>query len=422
MKRLLTALSITLLTVWMSGCNSGGPTVHKEPKIDKNLPTPTGVKLIRDVTAIGFEWDAIKDPNVEGFVLYRSEGAGKLLRVGAAESRYATHFLDRELKPAQEYQYRIATYNKEGFQSVATESINTKTLNGPEPLSFITKVDNLPRMTKLIFRPHPDPTVTGYLIERRTPTDKAWKEIETLEGRLNAEFLDQDLEDNKVYEYRVTAVRYDGLKSRPSELLSATTKQLPMPIQNIGATNNLPKMIKITWQQQASEHELVYYIYASSHQDGAYDKIGEMKGRGEYTHRIENDGEAWFYKVTAIDKDGLESMMQEIPAQGVTKPKPLTPSILKAEVKKGQPSIQWASNDKNVVEFIITRTTNKGFFSKDTKEIARTKAKSYTDDTAGFQPNVEYIYNIIAVDGDGIRSVPSDDIPLKYELQEGLAK
>ena len=423
MRRLLTALFIMLLTLWMSGCNSGGPTVHKEPIINKNLPTPAGVKLIQDVTSIAFEWSKVDDPAVEGFAIYRSEGVGKLLRVGSVDSRYATHYLDRELKPNQAYQYRIATYNKLGHQSVATESINTKTLDVPAALSFVTKVDNLPRMSKLIFRPHPDTTVTEYVIERRTPVDREWREVATIEGRLNAEYLDKELEDDRVYEYRIIAKRYDDLSSYPSKVVSVTTKQLPMPIQNVGATNNLPKAIKVSWQQQTGDHDNVYNVYASSHQDGSYDKIAQVSNIGQYIHKVEEDGEVWFYKVTMVDKDGLESMMQQNAIQGSSKPKPLTPSIVKTGIKKGKPYFEWASNDSNVKGFIVTRTVKQGLFSKETTTLADNLTdKRFTDDTAGFQPNIDYIYNVIAVDEDGIRSIPSDDIPLKYELKEGLAK
>lgn len=422
MRRSLLSILLTVFAILLAGCNSGGPKVYSEPKIDKNLPTPTGIKHISDVTAVAFEWSRISDPNVRGIAVYRGEAGAKLVRIGEADSRYATHYVDLNLKPGTEYSYRLATYSEAGFQSVGSDTVVTKTLEVPAPLAFVTKVDHLPRMAKLIFRPHPDPTINRYIIERRTPIKREWEEIATIEGRLNAEFIDRGLEDEKAYEYRIYAQRYDDLKSKPSKSVHISTKKLPDVIQNIGASNNLPRQVKVTWQQLPGENALKYNLYASKFLEGPYDLVTSIKNQGEYTHRIDRDGEVQYYKVTAVDKDGLESLMPEIPAQGATRAKPLTPSILKAEIRKGKPYLEWSSNDVNVKEFKIVRTMVEGFFSKKSVTFTDIKAKKFVDSSEGFQPNMDFIYSIIAVDKEGIESYPSDEVTLRYELQEGPAK
>ncbi len=422
MRRFLLSILLTASAIVLTGCNSGGPKVYKEPKIDKNLPTPQNIKHISDVTSVAFEWDRINDTNVRGIAVYRGEAGGKLVRVGEVDSRFSTHYVDLELKPGTEYNYRLATYSEAGFQSVGTDSVVTKTLDVPAALAFVTKVDHLPRMAKLIFRPHPDTTINRYVIERRTPIKREWEEIATIEGRLNAEYIDTGLEDEKAYEYRIYAQRYDDIRSQPSKVVHISTKKLPDVIQNIGASNNLPREIKVTWQQLPGENALSYNVYAAKFQEGPYDKVTSIKNQGEYTHHIDADGEVQFYKVTAVDKDGLESMMPEIPAQGATRAKPLTPTILKAEVRKGKPHIEWSSNDVNVVEFKIVRTKVDGFFSRESVTFTDIKGKKFDDTSEGFQPNTDFIYAIIAVDNKGIESYPSDEVTLRYELQEGPAK
>lgn len=421
MKRLLLSLLLTVSAILLTGCNSGGPKVYSEPKIDKNLPVPKGIKQISDVTSVAFEWSRIDDPAVRGIAIYRGEAGSKLIRIGQADSRYATHYVDLGLKPGTEYSYRLATYSDAGFQSVGSDTVVTKTRNAPEPLAFVTKVDHLPRMAKLIFRPHPDTTINRYVIERRTPIKPEWEEIAVIEGRLNAEYIDTGLEDEKAYEYRVYAQRYDDIRSKPSKVVHISTKKLPEVIRNIGASNNLPRQIKVTWQQLPEENALKYNLYASKFLEGPYDLVTSIKNQGEYTHRIEKDGEVQYYKVTAVDKDGLESLMPEIPAQGATRAKPLTPSILKAEIRKGKPHIEWSSNDVNVKEFKIVRTMVEGFFSKKTVTFTDIKGKTFDDTSEGFQPNMDFIYTIIAIDKEGIESYPSEEVTLRYDLQEGPA-
>ncbi len=46
-------------------------------------------------------------------------------------------------------------------------------------------------------------------------------------GRLQAEFIDANLDDNVIYNYKVTAVTFDNINSMPSQIVKAQTKPLP---------------------------------------------------------------------------------------------------------------------------------------------------------------------------------------------------
>jgi len=418
MKKLVKIISSLVVIVLFSGCMSEGPKVSK-PTINKNLPTPKGIKTISDITSIAFEWKRVKDINVEGFVIYRAEaGKDALNRVATIKTRFSTHYVDMNLKPNTTYIYRIATYDKEGSQSKPSPNITAKTADIPAAISFITKVDKLPRLAKIIFRPHPSRAIDHYIIERKTPTDQKYEEIAKIYGRLNAEFIDKNLEDEKVYEYRIFAVRYDGIKSKPSKKVSTMTKKLPPMIATVGATNNLAKKIIISWQQLPNEDELTYRIYASDFKDGPFYKIKEVKNKGEFTHQINEDGKVNFYKVTAVDSDGLESPMQQIAAQGSTKPKPFRPVILKAEIINHKPHIQWSEKSADVTQYKVIRKKS-GFFNDAEKvEFTGITSKVFEDTSEGFQPNVEFIYQIIAIDKDGVESLPSQEVILTDIVKE----
>ena len=45
-------------------------------------------------------------------------------------------------------------------------------------------------------------------------------------------------------------------------------------------------------------------------------------------------------------------------------------------------------------------------------EFTGIKSTSFDDTSEGFQPNVEFVYQVIAIDKDGLESDPSEEIAL----------
>lgn len=417
MKKLIAVILLALLAIAITGCNTGGPKAFVEPKIDQNLSTPKNIMTLSGVTSIGFEWDRVADHNIEGFVVYRSEGDGKLFLINKITSRFATHYADLNLKPNQEYNYRISTYDARGFESEPSKTVTVKTADFPEPISYIDKVENLPRMAKLVFRPHANPSIDSYVVERRTPPDDVWKEVGAIKGRLNAEFIDMGLEDSKSYEYRVFAITFDGVKSHPSEVASTVTKSLPSKIVDVEASKNLPKKIKLAWLAPKNVKGAAYNVYASDFQDGPF-SLKATVSETQYEEAVDEDGKAVYYKITVIDKDKLESKMAEKAVQGVSKPKPLTPTITKAEIVDAVPVVEFSSRDVNVAEFKITRVKIIGLFTKETVHFTGLKERVFRDTSDSFVPNFEYQYSVTAIDNDGLESVPSEKVSLMHKVEE----
>jgi uncharacterized protein len=406
----------TLLTLALSGCNTG-PTVYTEPKLNEALPMPTDIKFIRDMDTIGFEWATVRDAEIVGYALYRSLGEGKLIRVATIMNRFTTHYVDHDLIPNTQYNYRIASIDTQGFESTPSYSTVVHTLDRPEAVSYIHIVEHLPRMSKIIFRPHPHTRISHYEIERRTPLEPEWKLLNTLEGRLNAEFIDTELEDGKFYEYRVIAITYDGIKAYPSQSTSGQTKQLPPVIGEVTASNNIAKSIHLTWVKQPNDDKLIYNIYHSDSKDGNFEMIGRVKNKTYFDEKFDKDGFTMYYKVTATDEDRLESPLSKIATQGSTQVKPLTPTILSSQIIEGIPEIKWQSRDKRVDHFKIVRTRVEGLFNKTVKVFNDIKTRTFVDSNNDMEIGIEYRYQIIAIDVDGIESYPSEEASVKNSVE-----
>ncbi len=71
MRYLTLSLSSLALIAAFSGCATSNALLDR-PKVDPSLPKPANIKTMSDRTSIGFEWDYINDPAIEGYKIYRN--------------------------------------------------------------------------------------------------------------------------------------------------------------------------------------------------------------------------------------------------------------------------------------------------------------------------------------------------------------
>jgi hypothetical protein len=282
------------------------------------------------------------------------------------------------------------------------------------PVSFFQSVGNMPRSAKLLWRPHPNAKINSYIIDRLNVNDQKWSEIATITGRLNAEFIDRDLKDGQIYYYRVRAVTYDKLITEPSETSKLVTKPLPPEIKNITSTNDLPKAIALSWEPSSINDLDHYNIYRSSTSNGTYVyhvKLNEAK----FTDITKEDGEVFFYKVTAVDKDDLESLQSTPTIQGSSLIKPKTPTSFDGKISPNGVDLTWTNTDPRAVSYTVIKTTKKSWIDRLLVEINNISDTKFHD--GDVTANVEYLYEVVSVDKDGIRSLPTLPIALHYETK-----
>lgn len=407
-----------IVSVLLFSACSPEPKAPEIPKVDPTLPVPQLTNAVSDMTQIALEWKKIDDRRVAGYSIYRglNKGENGLLRSAFVTHGHATHFTDMKLEPGTTYSYRIAVRMENGTESTPSKMMTVTTRDFPPPVSYIATSQELPRMAKVIWRPHFDSRVGSYVIQRKEPDDKEWEEVTTLKGRLNAEYIDTGLSDGTVYQYRVVAVTLDGIKAYASKASDTTTKPLPPVVENVTASVNLPKKVALVWEAAVGKYgPYAYNVYASGREDGGFEKIADLNGTA-YTETLEEDGEPRFYKVTAVDPDGLESPLAPAPAPGMSKAKPRTPEILSAQIKDGNAVITFQPGDARAVSYVVVRKRSEGFFKSSTKRFTDVTGTVFYDPDAA--AGGEFTYRIIAVDNDGVESLPSEEVVLVAEKQE----
>lgn len=400
------------LTLIMSGCTKTLET-PKEPVIDASLPLVENVRTLASGTDIGFEWTPIYNNHIEGYYLYRLE-SGRMKKVATIKDKYVSHYVDTKLNPNTTYSYQMSTYSSSKHESApsmrvsATTSgtvVKKPTVGAVEPVSFITAIADLPARVKIIWRPHAAENVEYYIIERNEYKSTSWDEVGKVEGRLSAEFIDKELQDNYVYRYRVKVKTHDGVISAPSQIVEARTKPAPKSIMGVKATSDLPKKILLSWEA-ATDSDFAYYkIYRSPTSRLFYSFHGKTQST-EFEDLINDNGKMYYYKVVAVDKDGLESKQPENPIVGMTRPVLSAPLVHSVKHDGRSIYLTWNGNE-NAIKYTIT---------KEFKSAGETKKQSFTgifennfQDTDTI-PGVAYKYNIIAIDKFGIASNPSDSV------------
>ena len=401
---LLSAVSALLI----SGCNST-PTPPDDNAIDQSLPRVSVNGHIEDMKSVAFEWKPITDPRVNGIFVYRNDPDSsdmQLRRHETITSRFATHYVDTDVEPNTNYRYFFTAFSDKA-QGDKSGFISVKTLPVIPSVSWIQSIQDMPRSVKIIWRPHTDQRVSGYILERKSLDDSDFKKIATINGRLTAEYIDGNLDDGQVYRYRLRAVTYDNIVSTPSMIVQAVTKQIPQDIKGLKVSNDVPKKIMLSWLPSTTKDFAYYNVYRGSSATGGFDYLAKVTNNS-YTDNVKEDGQQYFYKVTAVDKDELESSKDLLGLQGITLSRPNKPNIMEAKIIDNKLELSWAKTDFRTQSYIVVKTIKKGWMDSEISEIKGITGTHYED--THIYAGVEYKYQVKSVDENKIESEPSDEV------------
>ena len=359
-----------------------------------------------DVSSIAFEWKLNeKDKSIKGFVIYRkTKDEKEFQRIAIIRNSFATHFVDKGLQSETIYYYQFATLGANDTISARSKTFAAKT-SFIQPLEMAYASKDTPRMIKILWNPHPNPSVDSYIVEKKI--NGKWEEIAKVPNRLNIEHFDTGLGDGVTYEYRVASVDFNGIKGRYSPVVSATTKRPPEPLSNITASKDVPKLIIIKWDASKQADVTHYLIYASQKEKGNYEQVGESKNT-YFEFKTQDDGSRWFFKVVAVDEYGIAGSLAQVPVMGVSLTPPPAPVIKGASVVDGQALIGWEPPSTRVSEIYVYR--KEGSFGNPLKFKVKANENKFVDKE--MEQGKKYTYWVEFVDVNQIPSQPSEAFTL----------
>ena len=402
MKNFHLIISAAFLTLFLNACS--GAFANKQLQVSEFLPRIEKLDYISDMTSIAFEWESKASHSIKGFYLYRGgEGEPEMKHIATIDDKYQTHFVDKGLQPNTKYYYTMKSYNDSGYISANGVTIEATTAERVAAMPFVQSIKGLPHKIKLIWRPHPDVRVNAYVIER-AKEDGDFSVLAEVKNRLSAEYIDDKLKPNQLFRYRVSAKTFDGVISQPSAVLYAVTKALPPKVQYVSASTKIARKIVISWEKTEFSDFSHFRVYSSSSKFLPFTLLARVRNN-KYEDIINEAGESRYYKVTAVDKDGLESLMQDTAVLGKTLEAPKAPTITNSIFSDEGVELAWKNNDSRAVKFIVKRYGGSGDMVF--REITGTNFKdsSVVSDT-------KYSYEVIAVDSNDLESKPSKKVNL----------
>jgi len=211
--------AVALLTVFLfNGCVD--PQSLLTISTDTTLPTITKVNVLVEKSSVGFEWPAIQDKRVKGINVYRATpGKGRtqrFVKIATIGDHFATHYVDRNIQPSRRYLYTFSTYDLL-HESPHGKIVRVQTPSAYKAVEFVKVYLRDSGVVKVLWKPHPNPRITGYVIERRLGKSTAkWHFLASVPGRLMPEYIDASAAKGYRYRYRVLARSSSGILSEPS--------------------------------------------------------------------------------------------------------------------------------------------------------------------------------------------------------------
>jgi len=359
-------------------------------------------------------WNHLDVPSLRGYYLYRSTSPdGNFLKIKKippepGSDKKIRHRDKEGLADKTRYYYRV-TAMEEGDIETSPSAVASAVTKGkpPTPVGLQAK-SGLVKKVELTWTAGKEEDIEGYNIYSSRDKQGKFPHLKKLSGRGTDRFMDESrgMEDGTSYHYIIASYNKVDVESEATASVSATTK--PRPVKPVGLTaeGGKVKSVSLRWTPNPEKDVTAYQIFRGADgRDGQFSALKKVTGQAQYEDRDLNDGQAYQYRIQAVDQDDLVSDFSDT-VKAATKPKPQPPQDLSGSAQGGGAEIQWkASPEKDVVSYTVYE---KGFF-KPTAIATDIKRLSYMDGRP-LKAGKDRVYLVTAVDKDGLESEYSREI------------
>ncbi|MEJ2744825.1 MAG: hypothetical protein P8123_03935, partial [bacterium] len=355
------------------------------------------------------EWANPKESDIREFRLYRSLSIdGDFKKIASVKPGWLSSpsYTDKNLANNTDYFYKLRSIDKDNLASPLSPAIKATTKPLPSTPRGLSASSNKARSVPLRWEKNPERDIKKYLV---FASKKEGGSFKRLAETSQSEFVHKGLKDLTRYFYKIKVVDVDALESDFSNVVSATTKARPAKPSGLSAESGLPKSARLSWNANPESDIAHYVVSRRTGRRGGFKDVGRSKSNG-YSDDGLGDGARYYYKIRAIDADGLESDASE-KVEAITKPRPAAPSGVAAEVKDGRIILTWKTNpESDITGYEIFRSTAWDILGGESK-VGQVTAPSFEDRTA--QSGKKYTYKVAAIDADGLHSKKSKSASAK---------
>ncbi|MBI5178478.1 MAG: PEGA domain-containing protein [Nitrospinae bacterium] len=394
---------------------AGKPSGVEEAATREKPKPPTGLKVAKEyVRSIGLTWTQSPEKDMEGYIVYRkAPGDKEAKKVGTAGKPTETKLTDggRDLGDAITYEYYVTAYLKGNVESDPSEAAQGTTFGPPPAPESLTAGSGKFREVPLKWSPVAREEIAGYEIFRSDDGEK-FVSIRKQGAKEKTEYSDKSkLADGKTYYYKVASYNIVDVKSPLSGVAEGSTKPAPVKPSGLSAASGEVKQTHLSWQANPESDIKEYVVWRSEKADKGFDDVAKVKGISHNDLKLE-DGKAYYYRISAVDADGLESPQTET-VSIATKPLPGAPGAPTAEATQTVIKLSWAkSPTSDVVKYNVYA---KSFFSA---SLVGSSDGDSVEITKDVKPDKSFTFYVTAVDATGLESKPSPSVDVKTPKEE----
>ena len=367
---------------------------------DPNAPLPPAAPTVTmtysDSGKPKLTWNAVS--GATSYRVFRSESRGTGYSLLGTTT--ATSYTNTGAAVGKTYYYRVKAVNSVGT-SGHSNIVSGKAKTAAPAAPSVTAGNSSTGKPKLTWN-----AVSGATSYRVFRSESRGTGYSLLGTTSSTSYVNTGAAAGKIYYYRVKAVNSVGT-SGYSNIVSGKAKAAAPAAPSVTAGNSSTGKPRLTWK--AVSGAVSYRIYRSESRGTGYSLLGTTSSTS-YVNTGAAAGKTYYYRVKAVNRDGVASAYSNIVSGKAKAAVPAAPSVTASNSSTGKPRLTWKAVS-GAVSYRIYRSESRG---TGYSLLGTTSSTSYVN--TGAAAGKTYYYRVKAVNRDGVASAYSNIVSAKATL------
>ena len=353
---------------------------------DPNAPLPPAAPTVTmtysDSGKPKLTWNAVS--GATSYRVFRSESRGSGYSLLGTTT--ATSYTNTGAAVGKTYYYRVKAVNRDGMASAYSNIVSGKAKAAAPAAPSVTAGNSSTGKPRLTWK-----AVSGAVSYRIYRSESRGTGYSLLGTTSSTSYVNTGAAVGKTYYYRVKAVNRNGMASGYSNIVSCKAKAAAPAAPSVTAGNSSTGKPRLTWK--AVSGAVSYRIYRSESRGTGYSLLGTTSSTS-YVNTGAAAGKTYYYRVKAVNRDGMASGYSNIVSGKATLPAPVLNIGL--SVSSGKPMLAWDAVP-GATSYRIYRSTSRG---TGYSLLATTTSTSYVNTSAA--KGTTYYYRVKACNAAGL--------------------
>ena len=352
---------------------------------DPNAPLPPAAPTVTmtysDSGKPKLTWNAVS--GATSYRVFRSESRGSGYSLLGTTT--ATSYVNTGAAVGKTYYYRVKAVNSVGTSGYSN-IVSGKAKAAAPAAPSVTIGNSSTGKPQLTWK-----AVSGavkYEVYRSTRQNSGYSLLGTT---TSTSYVNTGASTGTTYYYRVKAVNRNGMASGYSNIVSGKAKAAAPAAPSVTAGNSSTGKPRLTWK--AVSGAVSYRIYRSESRGTGYSLLGTTSSTS-YVNTGAAAGKTYYYRVKAVNRDGMASGYSNIVSGKATLPAPVLNIGL--SVSSGKPMLAWDAVPGATSYRIYRSTSRDSGYSL----LATTTSTSYVNTSAA--KGTTYYYRVKACNAAGL--------------------